>query len=87
MSSVQSTLFDELESVAKKPSVVVSKPEPILSGVNDIIASGKGVMFPCHIARRMPIGEVRCEHIKKCPLCRDIKRRLDESIGLVSEEM
>ena len=87
MSSIQSTLFDELESVAKKPSLVVSKPEPILSGADDIIASGKGIIYPCIIARRMPIGEERLEHIKGCPMCKDIKGRLDESIGWVDKEM
>lgn len=87
MNSVQSTLFGELESVARKPSVVVSKPKYVSSDSDDLIASGKGIIFPCHIARRMPIGEERCEHIKNCPLCKDIKQRLDESIGLVAEEM
>ena len=87
MNSVQSTLFDELESVAKKPCQVVSKPKSGSSGADDLIASGKGIMFPCIIARRMPISEARCEHIKNCSVCRDIKRRLDESIGWVDEEM
>ena len=87
MSSVQSTLFDELESVAKKPSLVASRPMSASSGTDDIIASGKGIMFPCHLARRMPIGEERCKHIRNCSVCRDIKRRLDESIGWVDKEM
>ena len=87
MSSVQSTLFDELTSVAKKPSLVVSRPVSASSGTDDIIASGKGIIFPCIIARRMMIGEERCEHIRNCSVCKDIKRRLDESIGWVDEEM
>ena len=87
MNSVQSTLFDELVAVAKKPSTIVSKPKYVSSDSDDLIASGKGIIFPCHIARRMPISEERCEHIRNCPLCKDIKQRLDESIGLVSEEM
>lgn len=87
VSSIQTSLFDELESVAKKPSQVVSKPKPVSSDSDDFIASGKGIMFPCIVARRMLIGEERLEHIKNCPVCRDIKRRLDESIGWVDEEM
>ena len=87
VSSVQTSLFDELESVAKKPSMVVSKPKYVSSDSDDLIASGKGIIFPCHIARRMLIGEARCEHIKNCPLCKDIKQRLDESIGWVDKEM
>jgi hypothetical protein len=87
MSSVQSTLFDELQSVAKKPSLVVSKPIPVSSDSDDLIASGKGIIWPCHLARRILIGEERCEHIRNCSMCRDIKQRLDESIGMVSEEM
>ena len=87
MNSVQSTLFDELESVAKKPRQVISKPKSGSSSIDDITASGKGIMFPCIVARRMLIGEERCEHIKNCSVCRDIKRRLDESIGWVDKEM
>ena len=85
VSTTQETLFSDLMAVAKKPSVVVSKP--VLSGVDDIIASGNGIIYPCIIARRMPIGEERCEHIKNCPMCKDIKRRLDRSIGYVDKEM
>ena len=87
VNNIQTSLFDELESVAKKPSLVVSKPESSSLGADDIIASGKGIIFPCHLARRMTIGEERCEHIKNCPLCKDIKQRLDESIGWVDKEM
>ena len=42
---------------------------------------GKGIFFPCPIAREMLIGEVRCNHIKHCPECKRLIQELDKEVG------
>jgi len=45
------------------------------------VASGHGIFFPCPIAREMPIGERRCNHIKNCAECKRLIEVLDKEVG------
>ena len=40
----------------------------------------KRIFWPCPIAREMPIGEERLDHIKDCSECERIKEELDKSV-------
>jgi len=46
-------------------------------------SSGHGIFFPCPIAREMPIGEARCDHIKNCSECKRLIQELDRECGVV----
>jgi len=81
MSIVQKTLFNELNEVAKKPYQVA---RPLVLTRDDFIPSGKGIIFPCVVARRLPIDE-RPEHMSHCDVCKRINREMDESIGIFQE--
>jgi len=81
MSTVQNTLFDELNEVAKKPYEVA---RPLVLTKDDFIPSGKGIVFPCPIARRLPLCE-RPSHISICDACKRIEKELDESVGIFQE--
>jgi hypothetical protein len=41
----------------------------------------KRIFWPCPIAREMPIGKERLNHIKNCSECKRIKEELDKSVG------
>lgn len=45
-------------------------------------SSGHGIFFPCPIAREMPIGETRCNHIKNCSECKRLIEALDRECGV-----
>jgi len=81
MSTLQKTLFDELAEVSKKPYQVA---QPLVLNRNDYIPSGKGIIFPCVIARRLPIDE-RPGHMSTCDACKRIEKELDESVGIFQE--
>ncbi len=81
MNTVQKTLFDELNEVAKKPYQVVP---PLVLRNDDLIPSGKGIVFPCVLARRLPIDE-RPGHISVCDTCKRLEKELDESVGIFQE--
>lgn len=36
------------------------------------------IMFPCPVARDLPISDERCEHIKNCDECQRLIKELDE---------
>ena len=40
----------------------------------------KRIFWPCPIAREMPVGEERLNHIKNCSECERIKEELDKSV-------
>lgn len=42
----------------------------------------KGIFFPCPTARKMEIGEERCNHIKHCPECKRLIHELDKECGV-----
>ena len=81
MTTVQKTLFEELNEVAKKPYQVT---RPLILTRDDYIPSGNGIIFPCLIARRLSIDE-RSEHMKYCDACKRIEKELDDSVGIVQE--
>lgn len=79
MDSVQKTLFDELEEVSKTIHHVA---RPLVLTKDDLVSSGKGIIFPCVIARRLPIDE-RPAHMSSCDACKRLEKELDEHIGVV----
>ena len=81
MTTIQKTLFDELNDVAKKPYQVA---RPLVLTSNDFVPSGKGIVFPCPVARRLPLIE-RPWHMEHCDACKRIEREFDESVGIVQE--
>lgn len=81
MTTVQKTLFDELNEVAKKPYEVA---RPLVLTKDDFIPSGEGIVFPCPVARRLPLEE-RPWHIKYCAVCKRIEEELDASVGIFQE--
>jgi len=83
MSTLQKTLFDELDDVAKK-SYEVARPLVLTS--DDLVSSGKGIIFPCVVARRLPVSE-RPNHMKDCDACKRLEKELDESIGVVGQNV
>lgn len=76
MDTVQKSLFDELEEVSK---CVV---QPLILTKDDLVFSGEGIIFPCIVARRLPVGE-RAGHISSCDTCKRLEKELDDSIGAV----
>ena len=82
MNTTQKTLFDELNEVSKMPYQVA---RPLVLGQDDYVPSGKGIIFPCPFARRLPIDETRIEHIRNCDSCKRIEKELDESIDIFQE--
>lgn len=83
MTNIQKTLFDELNEVAKKSYEVAI---PLVLNQNDLVPSGKGIIFPCVIARRLPIDE-RPNHMKDCDVCKRLEKELDDSIGAVGQNV
>ncbi len=83
MSTIQKTLFDELEEVSKKPHEVA---RPIVLTSDDLVPSGDGIIFPCVVARRLPLEE-RGVHIANCDVCKRLEKELDESLGLVGRNV
>ena len=83
MSTVQKTLFDELDAVAKKSYIGAI---PLVLTRDDLVSSGKGIIFPCIIARRLPIDE-RPSHMKDCDACKRLEKELDDSIGVVGQNV
>lgn len=83
MSSIQKALFDELDAVAKKPYEVV---RPLVLTRTDLVPSGKGIIFPCVVARRLPLEE-RPNHMKDCDVCKRLEKELDDSIGVVGHNV
>ncbi len=83
MNTVQKTLYDELDAVAKKPYDVI---RPLVLNQNDYVPSGKGLVFPCIVARRLPISE-RPNHMKDCAVCQRLEKEFDESIGVVGQNV
>jgi len=83
MTTVQKTLFDELNAVAKKHHEVV---RPLVMTKDDYVPSGKGLVFPCPIARRLPVDE-RPNHMKDCDVCKRLEKEFDESIGVVGQNV
>jgi len=83
MSTVQKTLFDELNEVSKKPYQVA---QPLVLRRDDYIPSGKGIIFPCVIARRLPISE-RPNHMKDCDVCKRLEKELDEHVVAVGQNV
>lgn len=81
MNTTQKTLFDELNEVSQKSYQVA---RPFVLNKDDLVASGKGIIFPCILARRLPL-EMRAGHISSCDACKSIERELDESIGIFQE--
>lgn len=82
-SSMQTTLFDELNAVAKKSYVGAT---PLVLTRDDLVPSGKGIIFPCIIARRLPIDE-RPNHMKDCTVCKRLEKELDDSVGVVGQNV
>lgn len=82
MDTTQKTLFDELNEVAKKPYQVA---RPLILTRDDLVPSGDGIIFPCVIARRLPLEE-RPGHMSGCDVCKRIERELDESVGIFQEK-
>jgi len=39
-----------------------------------------GIIFPCFVAREMPVGDERCEHIKNCVECQRLIKELDKVV-------
>lgn len=81
MDTTQKTLYDELcgvveESYRTSRRTVLNK--------NDFVPSGEGIIFPCVIARRLPL-EMRPGHISTCDACKRIEKELDESVGIFQE--
>ena len=58
----------EREKMVQKTLFEMDKPQP------------KRIFFPCIVAREMPIGDERCNHIKNCPECQRIKKELDKEV-------
>lgn len=81
MTTVQNTLFDELDAVAKKPHEVA---RPLILTKDDLVPSGDGIVFPCVVARRLPLEE-RPGHMSICNACKSIEKELDESVGVFQE--
>lgn len=79
MSTMQKTLFDELEEVSKTIHHVA---RPLVLTKDDLVSSGEGIIFPCVVARRLPVGE-RAGHISSCDACKRLEKELDDSIGVV----
>ena len=82
MSTIQKTLFDELNEVAKKSYGAI----PLVLNQNDLVPSGNGIIFPCVIARRLPVAE-RPNHMKDCDACKRLEKELDDSIGVVGQNV
>jgi len=82
LSSIQKTLFDELYAVAKKSY----DARPLVLNQNDLVPSGKGIIFPCVVARRLPVDE-RPNHMKDCNACKRLEKELDDSIGVVGQNV
>lgn len=80
---IQKTLFDELEEVSKTTS---HANKPLILTKNDLVSSGEGIIFPCVVARRLPITQ-RPGHISNCGVCKRLERELDESIGVVGKNV
>jgi len=83
MSTTQKTLFDELNAVAKKSHEVA---RPLVLTSNDLVPSRGGIIFPCVVARRLPVDE-RPNHMKDCDVCKRLEKELDESIGVVGQNV
>jgi len=81
MTTIQKTLYDELDAVAKKPYEVA---RPLVLNQNDLVPSHGGIIFPCVIARRLPIYE-RPGHISTCNACKRLEKELDEHVGIFQE--
>lgn len=81
MTTVQKTLFDELNAVAKKPYEVA---RPLVLNQNDLVPTGDGIIFPCVVARCLPLEE-RPGHMSTCNACKSIEKELDESVGMFQE--
>lgn len=79
MTIIQKTLFDELDEVSKKPFQVA---RPLVLTSDDLVPSEGGIIFPCVIARRLPIDD-RPEHMKNCDACKRIEKELDKKVGAV----
>ena len=48
------------------------------SDEEDRDGNSREIMFPCSVARSMPVGDERNAHIKECADCRELIKRLDE---------
>lgn len=83
MSTIQKTFYDELNEVSKEPYQVA---RPLVLNQNDFVSSGKGIVFPCPVARRLPIDE-RPGHMSTCDACKRIEKELDDSIGVVGQNV
>lgn len=83
MSTMQKTLFDELEDVSIKPHLVA---RPLVLTNDDLVSSGDGIIFPCVVARRLPIDE-RPAHMSSCDACKMLEKELDEYIGVVGRNV
>ena len=82
-STIQTTLVDELNAVAKKSYIGAT---PLILTRDDLVPSGKGIIFPCIIARRLPIDE-RPNHMQYCDVCKRLEKEFDESIGVVGQNV
>ena len=80
---MQKTLFDDLEEVAKKPYEVA---RPLVLTRNDLVPSGKGIIFPCIVARRLPLEE-RPGHMTNCDACKRLEKELDVHVGAVGQNV
>ena len=87
MTTVQKTLSDELEEVAVKQHI--AKPHPRFDmnkyfqdeDIKDVAEHelGRvGLVFPCSVAREMPVGDKRREHIKNCGECQRLLKEFDK---------
>lgn len=83
MTTMQKTLFDELEEVSKE---IYHVARPLVLTKDDLVSSGDGIIFPCVIARRLPVGE-RAGHISGCDACKRLEKELDEHVGVVGRNV
>lgn len=66
---MQRTLFDYEETEVASDIIQVSDIQE---------ETGNRITFPCPVARELPIGETRCDHIKKCSECQRLIKELDK---------
>lgn len=81
--TMQKTLFEELEEISKKPYQVAS---PLVLTRDDLVASDDGIIFPCVVARRLPVAE-RPVHMDGCDVCKRLEKELDERVGVVGHNV
>lgn len=81
---MQRTLFDYIEEskyCSKCGRLLVDNHCPVhiqdMTPVKDS-TDKKGITFPCDIARELPIGKTRCNHVTNCSECQRLIKELDK---------